>query len=267
MLDEKLNDLKNLIPNFDEIETTKEEILNKKENEEKQIKFNFRKLSIVFSSFLILLILGISSIFIYNYVNNKTLEKNKEKFKEDLNKIVDEIEQSTVIQNNKDYVDSVIDQNVNSINKNTSSNEVKDIYTSTLDDVLNAIITEDASMDLLDQLFSSGKLYYSEFIGGGPTVSFKPSYSDLQEHKDKFRFYGSYNNASVLFVVKSEQIDTSLEILDYKFTYSYNFDIYVTINEITYKLSDINDLNYVIDNGILSKVDVDKIYQIHITWE
>ena len=216
MLDEKLNDLKNLIPDFDEIDSTKEEILMKNINKKKGITFNFRKPSLLISCFLFMLILGISSILIYNYIDNMVVEKNKESIKQEINQIVDSIEESTVIQNNKDYINDVIDKNINPIDKNTSSQEVENIYTSILDDVLNAIITEDASMDLLDQIFSSGKLYYNEFIGGGePTVSFKPNYSDLKEHKNKFRFYGSYNNASVLFVIKSEQVDTSIEIFDY----------------------------------------------------
>ena len=57
--------------------------------------------------------------------------------------------------------------------------------------------------ELLDQLFASGKFYYDELMGGtNPTISAKPNYSDLKEYRDSFRFYGSYNNASVLFVIK-----------------------------------------------------------------
>ena len=269
MLDEKLKDLKDLIPDFEEIDLTKEEILkkSKKDSKDRNFSFNIRKLSLVISTFVIILLLGISSIFVYNYIGNQSLNKNKEMLKNELNQIVENMDESTVIQNNKDYINDVIDKNIDAINKNTPSAEVEDIYTNTLDDILNSIITEDASIDLLDQLFASGKLYYDEFIGnGGPTIEAKPNYSDLKDYRNSFRFYGSYNGASVLFVLEKEKTEMNINILEFSFYHSTHFDIFVTKDEITYELSDKNDLEYVLQNEILIKKDIEKIYQIHTTW-
>ena len=57
-----------------------------------------------------------------------------------------------------------------------------------------------------------------------------------------------------------------IEIYNYKFMYSSVFEMYVINEGATYKLSNNEDLNYVLENNILTEKDVEKMYQLHTTW-
>ena len=264
MIDEKLKDLKTLIPDFDEIDSTKEEILKKKETK-KEITFNFknkRVLSFAFSIVLIFFIIGITSVLISNYSNTKKAENNKEKVKSEISQIVQDIDKSSTIQNSDEFVDQIINEKVDSVTSSTTEDEMKDIINKTLENIMLFIITEDASIDLLETLVESGK-YNGGLLGSpGPSNPPKPRPNE----KEGFRFYGTYNNASVIFSIEPGDMEMEIEIYNYKFMYSSVFEMYVINDGATYKLSNNEDLSHVLENNILTEKDVDKMYQLHTTW-
>lgn len=264
MIDEKLKDLKTLIPDFDEIDSTKEEILKKKETK-KEITFNFknkRVLSFAFSIVLIFFIIGITSVLISNYSNTKKAENNKEKVKSEISQIVQDIDKSSTIQNSDEFVDQIINEKVDSVTSSTTEDEMKDIVNKTLENIMLFIITEDASIDLLETLVESGK-YNGGLLGStGPSNPSKPRPNE----KEGFRFYGTYNNASVIFSIEPGDMEMEIEIYNYKFMYSSVFEMYVINEGATYKLSNNEDLNYVLENNILTEKDIEKMYQLHTTW-
>ena len=57
-----------------------------------------------------------------------------------------------------------------------------------------------------------------------------------------------------------------IEIYNYKFMYPSVFEMFVIKDGATYKLSNNEDLNYVLENNILTEKDVEKMYQLHTTW-
>jgi hypothetical protein len=61
-------------------------------------------------------------------------------------------------------------------------------------------------------------------------------------------------------------MEMEIEIYNYKFMYSSVFEMFVIKDGATYKLSNNEDLNYVLENNILTEKDVEKMYQLHTTW-
>lgn len=266
MIEKRLEDLKTLIPDFDEIISTKNEILKKNvSNVHQTKKYLNRKNIFCISFFLLLLVTLISCIIFSNYSSKKNIEKNKEIIKQEINAYIDSLEESSVIPNSEEYIKDVINEKVESVSKTTNEEELKNIIEDVKENVTNVIITEEYSKELIDTLYNSGKL--SIISSSFNSNEFKPTYSSFIEFRNCFRFYGSYNGASVLFSETNENSETTFEILGKNFSFKKGFEILVSKDKSTYKLNDEKDLEYMLSNGILQESDIEKIYQIHITWE
>ncbi len=266
MIEKRLEDLKTLIPEFDEIISTKNEILKKNiSNVHQTKKYLNRKNIFCISIFLLLLVTLISCIIFGDYSSKKNIEKNKEIIKQEINAYIDSLEESSVIPNSEEYIKDIINEKVESVSKTTNDEELKNIIEDVKENVTNVIITEEYSKELIDTLYNSGKLSITS--SSFNSEEFKPTYSSFIEFRNCFRFYGSYNGASVLFSETVENSETTFEILGKKFYFKKGFEILVTKDKKTYKLNDEEDLEYILNNGILQESDIEKIYQIHISCE
>lgn len=266
MIEKRLEDLKTLIPDFDEISLTKKEILSKNISNGNQNKKYFNRKNIFcISFFLLLLVTVISCIIFSDYSSKNNIEKNKEIIKQEINAYIDSLEESSVIPNSEEYIKDIINEKVESVSKTTNDEELKNIIEDTKENVSNVIITEESSKELIDTLYSSGKLTVTLSSFTSPEIT--PTYSSFIEFRDCFRFYGSYNGASVLFSETKENSKTVFEILGYEFYFKRGFEILVTKDKKTYKLNDEEDLGYMLNNGILQESDIKEIYRIHNTWE
>ncbi len=118
---------------------------------------------------------------------------------------------------------------------------------------------------MIETLYASGQLAVVE--SSFDSLEITPLYSSFVEFRNCFRFYGSYNGASVLFSETKENSEIVYEILGYEFYFKRGFEILVTKDKKTYKLNDEEDLRYMLNNGILQESDIKEIYRIHNTWE
>ena len=267
MIEKRLEDLKTLIPDFDEISLTKKEILSKNISNGNQNKKYLNKKNIFCISFLLLLLVTVISCIIFSdYSSKKNIEKNKEIIKQEINAYIDSLEESSVIPNSEEYINDIINEKVESVSKTTNDEELKNIIEDTKENVTNVIITEESSKELIETLYASGKFTVSSSIFISDEI-ITPVYSSFIEFRDCFRFYGSYNGASVLFSETKENSETVFEILGYEFYFKRGFEILVTKDKNTYKLNDEEDLGYMLNNGILQESDIKEIYRIHNTWE
>lgn len=266
MIEKRLEDLKTLIPEFDEIISTKNEILKKNvSNVHQTKKYLNRKNIFCISFFLLLLVTLISCIIFSDYSSNKNIEKNKEIIKQEINAYIDSLEESSVIPNSEEYIKDIINEKVESVSKTTNDEELKNIIEDTKENVTNVIITEESSKELIETLYASGQLTVVE--SSFDSLEITPLYSSFVEFRNCFRFYGSYNGASVLFSETKENSEIVYEILGYEFYFKRGFEILVTKDKKTYKLNDEEDLRYMLNNGILQESDIKEIYRIHNTWE
>lgn len=266
MIEKRLEDLKTLIPDFDEISLTKKEILSKNISNGNQNKKYLNKKNIFCISFLLLLLVTVISCIIFSdYSSKKNIEKNKEIIKQEINAYIDSLEESSVIPNSEEYIKDIINEKVESVSKTTNDEELKNIIDDTKENVSNVIITEESSKELIETLYASGQLTVVE--SSFDSLEITPLYSSFVEFRNCFRFYGSYNGASVLFSETKENSETVFEILGYEFYFKRGFEILVTKDKKTYKLNDEEDLGYMLNNGILQESDIKEIYRIHNTWE
>ncbi|MBE6130232.1 MAG: hypothetical protein E7183_00720 [Erysipelotrichaceae bacterium] len=266
MIEKRLEDLKTLIPDFDEISLTKKEILSKNISNGNQNKKYLNKKNIFCISFLLLLLVTVISCIIFSdYSSKKNIEKNKEIIKQEINAYIDSLEESSVIPNSEEYIKDIINEKVESVSKTTNDEELKNIIEDTKENVTNVIITEESSKELIETLYASGQLTFVE--SSFDSLEITPLYSSFVEFRNCFRFYGSYNGASVLFSETKENSEIVFEILGYEFYFKRGFEILVTKDKKTYKLNDEEDLRYMLNNGILQESDIKEIYRIHNTWE
>ena len=176
-------------------------------------------------------------------------ELDRDTLKQDLKSYVNKIVKSETIKVNLGLVDNLIKDRVDTIEVNDYRNNRKQIESKIKEEIDSLILTK----ELEDQIKEDfGKYEHKDWYG--------------YEINPNARCYGIYNDAVVMFVMLPADVEKNIKVDEFNFYYPSNFAILVWHNSTFYSFEILDDIEYLMNNKILSKNNINSVYDVHCNW-